>query len=99
MGDNFAHTMKMSEKARNGGVSRKPRLFPIRSDPSFDPGRYGLHLCEPEHELSHFSSMLLAVGGGARQGFKFVDLVVFDYGISTDYPTREVNVFGHGNLH
>ena len=71
-----------------------------RSYPSFDtPDVTGALFLERRNTSSlHFSSMLLAVGGGARQGFKLVDLVVFYHRISADYPTGQFYFVGHGIL-
>ena len=90
-----------SEDSRSIGVgygSAETGLFPVCSHPSFDPGWDRPYLRETEHELSHFSSMLPAVGVGALQGFKLVDLVVFDYRISANYPTGKFYFVRHGIL-
>ena len=80
------------------GTKAQGRPIPRPPVPILQP-RMGRGLPrETEHELPDFSSMFLAVGGGARQGFKLVDLVVFYHRISADYPTGNIDFFGHGIL-
>ena len=83
---------------RGRNKSAATGLIPFSPYPSIPPGCDGLYLRETEHELPDFSSLLPAVWGGSRQGFKWFHLFIADDCISTDNPTGQIYFVGHGML-